>query len=91
MSIEQDKELAKLYLARSEGKIIQIPAVSTKDGSCWIELNKDYTIGAQCRIKPQTVEEAALDYIKDIETPECYGIKDGFVKGAQWQKDQSND
>ena len=97
MSKETDKKLSDLYLARSEGKVIQIPAVSVKDGPCWIKLEEDYTIGAQCRIKPQTVEEAAECWCKS-QCPKGWDtltlnerLTTAFIKGAQWQKDQDNE
>ena len=40
------------------------------------------------RVKPETVEDASLEYVKDIFTPTCYEVRDGFKAGAKWQKEQ---
>lgn len=74
--------------AFEDGKVIQyrdnsgMPfEVITEGMQLWDWPDCDY------RIKPQTVEEASLEYVKDVMTPECYAIKDGFKAGAKWREE----
>ena len=85
----KDKKLASLYLARSEGKIIQHRDIVGK----WFDTPLLSQISYSFRIKPQTVEEAANKYFED--TDECEGWRkthvNCFTVGAKWQKDQDNE
>ena len=81
MSVKQDKALAELYLARSEGKIIQ-----TVDAVCrWHDKVEGDILYYGNRIKPQTVEDAASDHFNS-------NVDENFIEffkaGAQWQKEQ---
>jgi len=84
---EQDKEVAKLYLARSEGKVIQCLTDSGK----WIDKMFSQPLMFGNRIKPQTVEDAATEvtssHFFSLKTGAKYH-KQGFVLGAKWQKEQ---
>jgi len=88
---EQDKEVAKLYLARSEGKVVQVAC-----GDGWFDKKPSDAIRYGYRIKPQTVEEAAENYMDEIKIsrgsiPLMDGdIYNAFIVGAKWQKEQDN-
>lgn len=93
MNKSEDVAIAKMYIARSEGKIIQEPAVSIINGACWDDMVGDEPIGIRHRIKPQTVGEAAEEYSPNRETAvwDELSARSGFIAGAQWQKDQDNE
>ena len=94
---EQDKEVAKLYLARSEGKVIQVKRIITRGVCQWDDLTKgDFTLSYGCRIKPQTAEDAAGRW---IQTPDednwqsshiSVKLTKAFIAGTEWQKEQDN-
>ncbi len=88
MTREDDKTLSKLYLARSEGKTIQ-----QRDAICnWHDKNDYSPINSHDRIKPQTVEEAAIEFVgSDSMTVERATERQAFHAGARWQKDQDNE
>jgi len=86
---EQDKEVAALYLARSEGKIIEI----LNGLGHWCEKPPHSRINYGSRVKPQTVEEAAklradLYGLAGSNRQQC--IND-FKAGARCQKEQDNE
>ena len=84
---EMDKEVAALYLARSEGKVIQY---YNSDGF-WSD-NAGFgceVIRYGYRVKPQTVEEAAADYVKIYSA--SGSLTGAFILGAKWQKEQGNE
>ncbi len=90
MSKEQDKELAALYLARSEGKTIQAIDVN----SVWHNKIDIAPILYGNRVKPITVEEAATSnfHKTPVSWDDSIGLYvKGAVFGAQWQKDQDNE
>ncbi len=85
MSKLQDKALAELYLARSEGKTIQ-----TVDTVCkWHDKVEGAFLYYGNRIKPQTVDGAAEEFMANHE--DVINLSDlglAFEYGAQWQKEQ---
>ncbi len=88
--------MASLYLARSEGRIIQ----SLDSAGQWWDKDPEVTIHYGNRVKPQTVEEAAKIYSETPKQPKrtmqpidlaAYD----FTKGAEWRdenpKEQDDD
>jgi len=91
MSQEQDKALSELYLARSEGKIIQATDIDCK----WHDKLDYAPILYGNRIKPQTVEEAAMEASRKAlgigTTNWTTQFENGFETGAQWQREKDDD
>lgn len=83
MSKQTDKELSVLYLARSEGKIIEARDAVGK----WHQAGGG-AIHHQDRIRPQTVEEAATcssaNHIYETRS-HAYAHENGFKFGVEWR------
>ena len=60
-------------------------------GGPWLKVTPngpDFVLYASYRVRPQTVEEAAIDHARENYTP-CayYPARDSFLEGAKWQKE----
>lgn len=89
MSKETDKELSDLYLARSEGKIIEARDAVGK----WHQAGGG-AIHHEDRIRPQTLEEAVEEAFKDFERvkmPQECRDKMFFRLGAEWRDENPKD
>ena len=82
----KDKKLSSLYLARSEGKIIQHRDIVGK----WFDTPLLSQISYSFRIKPQTVEEAAKEYVNGSKRA-IQPIGSMFSAGAKWREENPKD
>lgn len=91
MSKETDKKLSDLYLARSEGKIIQAKDALGK----WHNLDPGYAINEFHRIRPQTEEEAAIESADKnwgYNNQDCRNAHiTGFIKAIKWRDENPKD
>ncbi len=84
-----DKKISDLYLARSEGKIIQFQDISGE----WYNVRVEQTLYDFHRIKPQTVDEAAEEFASTytmLTAKEDALARKGFKFGVKFQKEQGN-
>jgi len=98
MSIDTSRTSGKILLmtAELEGKEIQVEYFHNKGLWCKVLQPTWDWRRANYRIKPQTVKEAAAEIVKKVNSnvPDLYcgvSYREGFIKGAQWQKEQDNE
>ena len=79
--------------AYEDGKEIQC-RLAGDDWWCWVDSEHGVPRWgwgqSEYRIKPQTVEEAAKTSNRFYEGQAVGAYDDGFIRGAQWQKDQDS-
>ena len=93
MSINTSTTAGKIQVMQAEldGKVIQYKVLDVDDS--WCEESMPHKVGWDWsaviyRIKPQTVEEAYGDYMRNIE---FLDTQSSFIAGSEWQKEQNSE
>ena len=86
---EMDKEVAGLYLARSEGKVIQYICDTEK----WHDAPSNAQLAYGYRVKPVTLHQSVQEFLdyKQEHSEYIDGFHQGAKFGVEWQKEQDNE